>query len=127
MAARISTGRAVDASAVALSGLCLAHCLALPLIISVLPATLQGLQSELVHQVLVVFAVPLALTAAWAVRGAKSGLAIQAVLLAGALGLILGAFVEPLHDYETLLTVLGAILLSVGHIFRWFSHAPSQS
>lgn len=127
MAARISTGRAVDASAVALSGLCLAHCLALPLIISVLPATLQGLQSELVHQVLVVFAVPLALTTAWAVRGAKSGLAIQAGLLAGALGLILGAFVEPLHDYETLLTVLGAILLSVGHIFRWFSHAPSQS
>ena len=127
MAARISTGRAVDASAVALSGLCLAHCLALPLIVSVLPATLQGLQSELVHQVLVVFAVPLALTTAWAVRGAKSGLAIQAGLLAGALGLILGAFVEPLHDYETLLTVLGAILLSVGHIFRWFSHAPSQS
>lgn len=127
MAARISTGRAVDASAVALSGLCLAHCLALPLIISVLPATLQGLQSELVHQVLVVFAVPLALTTAWAVRGAKSGLAIQAGLLAGALGLILGAFVEPLHDYETLLTVFGALLLSVGHIFRWFSHAPSQS
>lgn len=127
MAANVSRAKAVDASAVTLSGLCLAHCLALPLVVSVLPAALQGLQSEIVHQVLVLLAVPLAMVAAWAARGTKHALVIQGLLLAGSLGLILGAFVEPLHDYETLLTVFGALLLSVGHIFRWFSHAPSQS
>ena len=127
MAADIKTARAIDASAVTLSGLCLAHCLALPLVISVLPVTFQGLQSELVHQVLVLFAVPLALLAGWGARHSKTALPIQVLLALGATGLILGAFVEPLHDYETLLTVLGALLLSVGHIFRWFSHAPSQS
>jgi hypothetical protein len=127
MAADIKTARAIDASAVTLSGLCLAHCLALPLLISVLPVTFQGLQSELFHQVLVLFAVPLAMLAGWGARHSKNALAIQVLLALGATGLILGAFVEPLHDYETLLTVLGALLLSVGHIFRWFSHAPSQS
>jgi hypothetical protein len=96
------------------------HCLALPLVISALPMTFQGLQSEIVHQVLVVLAVPLAMSAVWAARGQRMSGVTVALLLAGAAALALGAFAEPLHDYETMLTVLGAVLLSAGHISRWY-------
>lgn len=116
---RATTPKIVDATAVTLSGLCLLHCLALPVIISVLPAAVKGLESEIVHQVLVVLAVPLALSAMMsATRQRLGGLAIG-LLAFGSICLALGAFYEPLHDYETLLTVAGAILLSAGHISRW--------
>ena len=122
MGARIMSQKIVDGAAVSLSGLCMLHCLALPLVISALPMTFHGLQSEIVHQVLVILAVPLAMSAAWAARGQRlSGFTIG-LLLAGAVSLALGAFAEPLHDYETLLTVMGAGLLSAGHISRWYFH-----
>jgi len=114
MGARVISQKVFDGTAVSLSGLCMLHCLALPLVISMLPLTMQGLQSEIVHQVLVVLAVPLAMSAVWAARGQRlSGVTI-ALLLAGAAALALGAFAE------TLLTFTGAVLLSVGHISRWY-------
>ena len=118
---------AVDISAVSLSGLCMLHCLALPLVLSVLPATMHSLQSEIIHQVLVALAAPLAVSAAWAVRRQKQAGMIISLLSLGVLGLTLGAFVEPLHDFETILTVSGAFFLSVGHILRWSIHRPLQS
>lgn len=122
MGARMMSQKVVDGAAVWLSGLCMLHCLALPLVISALPMTFQGLQSEIVHQVLIVLAVPLAMSAVWAARSQRlSGLTIS-LLLAGATVLALGAFAEPLHDYETLLTLAGAVLLSAGHISRWYFH-----
>lgn len=120
MADRFMSQKVADGAAISLSGLCMLHCLALPLVISALPMTFQGLQSEIVHQVLVVLAAPLAMSAVWAARRQRlSGLTIG-LLLAGAAALALGAFAEPLHDYETLLTVAGAVLLSAGHISRWY-------
>ena len=120
MGARVISQKVFDGTADSLSGLCMLHCLALPLVISALPIMFQGLQSEIVHQVLVVLAVPLAISAVWAARGQRmSGFTIG-LLLSGATALSLGAFAEPLHDYETLLTVAGAVLLSAGHISRWY-------
>lgn len=120
MADHFMSQKVADGVAVSLSGLCMLHCLALPLVISALPMTFQGLQSEIVHQVLVVLAVPLAISAVWAARGQRmSGFTIG-LLLSGATALSLGAFAEPLHDNETLLTVAGAVLLSAGHISRWY-------
>ncbi len=41
-------------------------------------------------------------------------------LIIAGLGLLFaGAFVEPWHDYETRMTVVGAILLASGHVLRW--------
>lgn len=117
----------VDASAISLSSLCMIHCLALPLVISLLPSALQGLQSEIVHQVFVVLAIPLALSAAWSARTSKAAPLIILALLAGSVALIFGAFVEEFHDHEVALTVFGAISLSIGHILRWVAHAPRQS
>lgn len=127
MGARLVPQKVVDGTAVSLSGLCMLHCLALPLVISALPMTFQGLQSEIVHQLLVILAVPLAISAVWAARGQRmSGFTIG-LLLSGATALALGAFAEPLHDYETLLTVAGAVLLSAGHISRWYFNSERHA
>ena len=112
-----------DAVAVGLSGLCLAHCLALPLLAAMLPVLGLLAEAEWVHQALVVLAVPIALFAfAQAANGQIRAL-FGLVAGLGASLLVAGAFVEALHDYETLLTVLGAILLAGAHLYRWQSHA----
>lgn len=127
MGARVIFQKVFDGTAVSLSGLCMLHCLALPLVISALPIMFQGLQSEIVHQVLVVLAVPLAMSAVWAARRQRMSCVTVSLLLAGTAGLALGAFAEPLHDYETLLTVCGAVLLGIGHISRWYFHTVRRS
>ena len=44
----------------------------------------------------------------------------EATLIVTGLSLLMvGAFVESLHDYETHLTVIGAIILASGHVFHW--------
>jgi hypothetical protein len=54
-----------DASAVLLSALCLAHCLALPLLAAALPLFGVWAQAEWVHGLFVAIALPLAGLALW--------------------------------------------------------------
>jgi len=106
-----------DLSAVALSGLCLLHCLALPLVASLLPVLGAWSEAEWVHAVFVLFALPLSVAAlarahrrralpAWMWAMAALGLAL---LSAGALG-------WPSAHWETPITVTGSLLLVAVHV-----------
>lgn len=126
MGARAIGAAAIDASAVTLSGLCLIHCLALPLAVAFLPLAGVVAEAEWVHQAFVAAALPLS---AWAIlrSGHIKGRAMFVLLaVSGLVLLTTAAFVEALHDFETLLTVVGAILLASAHIWRWRSHTPAH-
>lgn len=124
---RSSSALAIDASAITLSGLCVIHCLALPLIAAFLPLAGTWAEAEWVHKLFVAVALPLSGFAI--VRGMRSrgspifmGLAIAGLSL-----LIASAFVEALHEVETPVTVVGALLLASAHIWRWFHHRHNSS
>lgn len=106
----------VDGSAIVLSSLCLIHCLALPLLSAILPIAGVWAEAEWVHKAFVLAAIPFSLIG----LSSKRLTMPIGVLIASGIGfLLLGAFVESLHDYETQLTVIGALLLASGHALRW--------
>lgn len=113
------SNRMLDASAITLSGLCLIHCLALPALAVVLPLAGLRAEQEWVHQVFALSALPV--TAFAMTRPFHDGARTSFILLAGTgLALLIGAaFIEGLHDFETPLTVTGALLLATAHIRRW--------
>ena len=121
MAATTRAG-AIDASAITLSGLCLVHCLALPLMAAFLPLAGVVAEAEWIHKAFVAAALPLSGFAI--ARGFSRGAGTGFILLAtsGLALLMAGAFVEALHDYETPLTVIGALLLASAHVRRWLRH-----
>lgn len=109
----------LDAGAVTLSGLCLLHCLALPLLASALPLFGAWADAEWVHLLFVAIALPLTGYALWraarrrplpALAWAAAGTGL-ALLLAGALAL-------PSHEWETPLTVAGSLLLAATHLWN---------
>lgn len=112
----------VDATAITFSALCTIHCLALPLIAVFLPLAGVVAEAEWVHKVLVLAALPfsgIALVQSW------GSLRMARFALLGAVGLALliaAAFAEPLHDHETLLTIIGALILATAHALRWIEH-----
>jgi len=121
MAARTRVSKLLDVSGVGLSCLCLLHCMALPLLVVSAPVLAVFYENEAIHQAFVILAVPVALLAIFSTPAGRSKPMIIALILAGLAFLIAGAFIEAFHDYETLLTVIGAVLLSSGHIWRWRS------
>ena len=116
--AQATTAR-LDLYAAGLSTLCLLHCLALPLLVSLMPLAAQAAESELAHRVLVVAAVPVSLRVIWKILpAAGNGLFVGAAL--SGLGLLLvAAFVEALSAYEEPLTVAGGVLLGSAHLWHW--------
>ncbi len=125
MTSRTLSSGAIDGAAISLSGLCIIHCLALPLFAASLPMIGALAEAEWVHGAFVLLAIPLsgyAISRALA-GGRQFGFITLAML---GLGLLLaGAFVEALHDYETLLTVSGGLVLALAHLSRWLGHQPS--
>ena len=109
----------LDAAALCASGLCLAHCLLLPLAIASLPALSSVLDvPERFHVWMVVIAVPVSLAAL--VEGALRHRS-RVPLLMGIVGLSLlaaGAFIAP-ENAETPLTVAGGVALGFAHITNW--------
>ncbi len=112
-----------DVSAVGLSSLCLVHCLMLPVVVSVYPATIAvTLSDEVFHLFMVLMAIPISVFALFfGCRSHKS----YSVGLTGALGiglLFMSAFLP--HELagetgERLLTVSGALSLSVSHVLNF--------
>ena len=102
--------------------MCIMHCLALPLAATMLPLAGALAENEAAHQALVLCA---ALAAAIGVIQSASQVrwpfAVAAV--AGLALLASGAFVEALHDLETPLTILGALVLAGAHVYRWRASA----
>lgn len=112
--------RALDLSALGLSGLCLVHCLALPVLALALPLLGAWASAEWVHIVFVALAAPIALIALidWSRVRSSSGRLIG--LAATGLGLMLaGALAIPVATWERPLTVAGGLLVACAHVGNW--------
>ncbi|MBO9827041.1 MerC domain-containing protein [Xanthomonas sp. A2111] len=112
-----------DASAMLLSGLCLLHCLALPLLAAALPLFGVWAEAEWVHVVFVAIAAPLAGLALW--RGHRRDALpwpLWALAALGLLGLLAGAFGIPDEASETAMTVSGSVALASAHLWNWRRH-----
>lgn len=123
MAGRGGRAGVIDASAVTLSGLCIIHCLALPIMSAALmPIFGAWAEAEWVHKLFVAVALPtsgLAIVRSWPSPCGKS---FTSLALFGLSLLVVSAFVEALHNHEMLLTVTGALVLASAHIWRWTQH-----
>jgi len=112
----------LDIGAIGLSGLCVAHCLLLPVAFAALPLVSPTGENHLVHQVLVLIAAPVTL---WAL-GRSGGWKRPAVLVPALIGFVFltaGAYVTALEAHETLLTITGALLIALAHLLNW-RHVP---
>ncbi len=103
-----------------MSLLCLVHCLLLPVAIALLPAAAGWLDvPESFHLLAVAVAIPVSAIAI--VAGyRRHGILIPGVMAASGLGLIsIGAFAGFRNIAETVVTVLGSVLLATGHLYNW--------
>ena len=115
-----TVARRLDSLAVALSGACLVHCLLLPIAAAFLPLLSHAADAEWVHWVFVALAVPTSFLAL-APHSNKS-LRLTLLRLLATLGLVFlfcGALGWPSHEAETLLTVLGGLILASVHIVNY--------
>ena len=112
--------KALDASAVGLSALCLVHCLALPALVLLLPVLGFLTNAEWVHLALVLVAAPIAVLSfvdLSAGRPRSWPLMIVAILGLGLM--VAGALGFPAPTFERALTLLGGALLAGAHITNW--------
>ncbi len=112
--------RLFDLSALSLSGLCLVHCLVLPVVAIFLPALAFVGHAEWVHVAFVVFAAPITGLALWSVRRHHD--LPPALLLTALLGLAclaVGAAGWPHPGVEEAITVCGSLLLAAAHLWNW--------
>jgi hypothetical protein len=114
----------LDALGLFISGICLVHCLALPIAALVIPAFSLGFDEETDHAFhwwLLAFAVPISSLALWrgAVRtGNRRWLKLGS---AGLLLMLLGVLHVAGPDSEVPLTMLGVVLLSIAHLRNFAS------
>lgn len=119
----------LDTAAIALSGICLVHCLALPLVVTLLPlfgATL--IDHETFHQLILVLVLPTSVIALGMGYKRHRNNRIAALGVIGAGALVAAAFaLHALHaePLERWVTVAGGITLAIAHIgnFRLCRHA----
>lgn len=110
--------RIQDAVGTGLSGLCLMHCLALPVLISLSPV-FAWFEHEWIHGVLAVLALAVLLNA---MRAWPDTLVGAAMRLAGMVGvglLFAGWLVETSEIGERIVTSVGAVMLAGAHISAW--------
>lgn len=115
---RSATARLLDGSAMGLSGLCLAHCLALPLAAALLPALGAWARAEWVHVVFLAFAAPVAgLALLRPVCGCPPPAGMLTLGGLGILGLAVGAFGP--QAFDTPVTVASSGCLAAAHLWNW--------
>ena len=90
----------LDLYAVGLSTLCVLHCVALPVLLAVMPVAAQAAESELVHRILVIVAVPVSLRVIWKARPMNGNRLFVGAVSVGLGLLMLGAFMEAVSAYE---------------------------
>lgn len=111
-----------DGSAVGLSSLCLAHCLALPVIAAALPSLGVLLHAEWVHVLFLVIALPVSVVALWRKPDSARDIAIIFLAVVGLALLAAGAFPVRWPHLDEQLTVMGSIALVAAHVWnRWLS------
>ena len=123
MATSTPRAAAIDGTAISLSGLCLIHCLILPIMSASLPTVGVWAEAEWLHQSFVVAALPFSLLA---LTSSRANSLVRGLIIVGFALLASGAFVEAFHDYEILLTVLGGGMLATGHALRWMRVGSSD-
>ncbi|MDE0003999.1 MAG: MerC domain-containing protein [Rhodospirillaceae bacterium] len=116
---RWSPAARLDLYAVGLSTLCMLHCVAPPVLVSLMPLAAQAAESELVHRVLVVAAIPVTLRVIWKTMPVDGDRLFPAAALVGLVLLLLAAFVEAVSPYEEPITVAGSALLCSAHLWHW--------
>lgn len=121
----------LDFASMGLSGLCVVHCLLLPLLVAALPFLSFFSDNENVHKVLILTAIPLSALALWRSGGwRRTG--VTAPMAMGLLLLALAAFLVELDPYEAALSVIGALLVAGSHAVnlnavKWFHrHQPGD-
>ncbi|MEO1311436.1 MAG: MerC domain-containing protein [Pseudomonadota bacterium] len=122
-----TSASAVDTSAIGLSGLCVVHCLATPVVSAALPIAGTLAEAEWIHQLMVLTAVPITMFAVARHHASKVHLSFAAPAFLGLALLSAAAFVEALRDLETTLTVSGALLLASAHLWRWANRDVSSA
>jgi len=114
----------IEGAAVSASLLCLVHCLALPLLLLLLPGIL-GLfvRSEAFHHVALALVVPSAVGAFW--LGYRRHRAVRpAVLGVAGVGCLVVALLPGQEEaMEVWMTVTGSLLLVTGHTINWWLRA----
>jgi hypothetical protein len=107
----------MDRAAVLLSGVCLVHCMAVPLAMLLLPALgAMLLESEtLVHWILLGVAVPISALALWVGYSRFGNLRSVGLGTAGLLIMFVGVSHLLGRDLEVLLTLTGVALVAAAH------------
>ena len=113
----------MDGSALTISGLCIIHCLALPVAALWLPLAGAFAEAEWIHKVLVLIALPVSSIAFLGSRTSRTARGCIFLAVAGLSLMLASAFLEALHEAETALTVTGALMVAAAHIWRWRRHA----
>ena len=117
----------LDLYAAGLSTLCLLHCLALPLLVTLMPLAALAAESELLHRILAAAAVPVSLRVVWKSLSVPGNRPFVGAALIGLSLLLLAAFVEAVSAYEEPLTVTGGVLLCSAHLWHWMQQRGKRS
>jgi hypothetical protein len=106
--------RRLDRIAMSLSGLCLVHCLASAVLLALLSAAGSFLGNPLIHEVGLTLAMALGAVALG--RGIwEHGFMMPSAVGAVGLGVMAGALTLPHDGSEALFTVIGVVILALGH------------
>lgn len=84
-----------------------------------LPASALWIGQDWIHQLLVLIALPISGYPVAVSVANKESQTFVVLAGAGLTMLLAAAFLPPLHDVETTLTVLGAALLAASHVHRF--------
>lgn len=104
----------MDRMAIALSGLCLVHCLATSVVLAVLASAGGLLVSPVVHEVGLTLAIMLGIVALG--RGVlEHGFMMPSAVGGLGLGVMSGALTLPHSGVETVYTIIGVAVLALGH------------
>jgi hypothetical protein len=104
----------LDRMAMGLSGLCLVHCLATAILLGLLASAGGILGSPIIHEVGLTLAMILGSVAL--IRGiVEHGYMLPSVVGAMGLGTMAGALSLPHGGAETIYTVIGVMMLALGH------------
>jgi hypothetical protein len=113
MATAIHTGR-LDRMALGLSGVCVVHCVATAVLLALVSAAGGMLGSPLVHEVGLVLAMLMGMVALG--RGlVEHGFMMPSAIGSLGLGVMAGALTLPHDGSEELFTVVGVVILALGH------------
>ncbi len=121
------TNARLDLYAAGLSTLCLLHCLALPLLVTLMPLAALAAESEVLHRILAAAAVPVSLRVVWKSLSVEGNRPFVGAALIGLSLLLLAAFVEAVSAYEEPITVTGGVLLCLAHLWHWSQQRGKRS